>query len=397
MFKFSYFFKIILVFICICSFFSFSYADDIMPEEDDFDISSYLNSDIEASSNSSEFPTINSRAYVVIDRKSSTVLVGKNEYAKKKMASTTKIMTSLIIIENCNLSDTVTISKKASNTGGSRLGLKTGDKITVHDLLYGLMLRSGNDAAVVIAKNIAGSMEAFAMLMNETASKIGMNDSYFYNAHGLEEDDGTGNLSTAYDMALLTKYAMENETFREVFGTKEYSVKTNKKSYRWTNKNKLLHEYDFITGGKTGFTKKARRTLVTTASSNNIDLVIVTLNDPNDFDDHLTLYTEIFKKYEAIKVLDKKKFEIKDDTEYEDDTLYINEDVYIPVLNEEKNSISVKYELYKNNSYMNGDVVGSAKIYIKEELVKEVNIYVEKHGEKENLSWWDKLLRWLGW
>ena len=111
MFKFSYFFKIILVFICICSFFSFSYADDIMPEEDDFDISSYLNSDIEASSNSSEFPTINSRAYVVIDRKSSTVLVGKNEYAKKKMASTTKIMTSLIIIENCNLSDTVTISK----------------------------------------------------------------------------------------------------------------------------------------------------------------------------------------------------------------------------------------------------------------------------------------------
>ena len=340
---------------------------------------------------------ITASSAIVMDLNSNRILYENNIHEQRLIASITKIMTAIVAIEYGNLDDIYEVDDEVLEAYGSAIYIEIGEKLTLRDLLYGLMLRSGNDAAVVIAKNIAGSMEAFAMLMNETASKIGMNDSYFYNAHGLEEDDGTGNLSTAYDMALLTKYAMENETFREIFGTKEYSVKTNKKSYRWTNKNKLLHEYDFITGGKTGFTKKARRTLVTTASSNNIDLVIVTLNDPNDFDDHLTLYTEIFKKYEAIKVLDKKKFEIKDDTEYEDDTLYINEDVYIPVLNEEKNSISVKYELYKNNSYMNGDVVGSAKIYIKEELVKEVNIYVEKTGEKGNLSWWDKLLRWLGW
>ena len=210
MFKFSYFFKIILVFICICSFFSFSYADDIMPEEDDFDISSYLNSDIEASSNSSEFPTINSRAYVVIDRKSNTVLVGKNEYAKKKMASTTKIMTSLIIIENCNLSDTVTISKKAANTGGSRLGLKTGDKITVHDLLYGLMLRSGNDAAVALAEYTSGSIPKFANLMNKKAKELGLTNTHFVTPHGLDQDE---HYTTAYELALLTNYALNNSKF----------------------------------------------------------------------------------------------------------------------------------------------------------------------------------------
>ena len=340
---------------------------------------------------------ITASSAIVMDLNSNRILYENNIHEQRLIASITKIMTAIVAIEYGNLDDIYEVDDEVLEAYGSAIYIEIGEKLTLRDLLYGLMLRSGNDAAVVIAKNIAGSMEAFAMLMNETASKIGMNDSYFYNAHGLEEDDGTGNLSTAYDMALLTKYAMENETFREIFATKNYSVKTNKKSYSWTNKNRLLHEYDFITGGKTGFTKKARRTLVTTASSNNIDLVVVTLNDPNDFEDHLTLYTEIFKKYEAIKVLDKKNFKIKEDTEYKNDTLYIKDDVYIPVLKEEKNSISIKYELFKNNNYMNGDVVGSAKIYIKEELVKEVNIYVEKHGEKENLSWWDKLLRWLGW
>lgn len=340
---------------------------------------------------------ITASSAIVMDLNSNRVFFEQNIHEQRLIASITKIMTAIVAIEYGNLDDTYEVSEEVLDAYGSAIYIEMGEKLTLKDLLYGLMLRSGNDAAVVIAKNIAGSMEAFAMLMNETASKIGMTNSYFYNAHGLEESDGTANLSTAYDMALLTKYAMENETFREIFATKNYSVKTNKKSYSWTNKNRILHEYDFITGGKTGFTKKARRTLVTTASSNNIDLVVVTLNDPNDFEDHLTLYTEIFKKYEAIKVLDKKNFKIKEDTEYKNDTLYIKDDVYIPVLKEEKNSISIKYELFKNNNYMNGDVVGSAKIYIKEELVKEVNIYVEKNKELENLSWWDKLLRWLGW
>ena len=146
-------YKIIFVFLIILLPSTTVFADDILPAEDNFDISEILEDieSIETASNSSEIPTINSRAYVVIDRNSNTVLVGKNENQKKKMASTTKIMTALVVIENNNLSDTVEISKKAASTGGSRLGLKTGDKLTVSDLLYGLMLRSGNDAAVHVA------------------------------------------------------------------------------------------------------------------------------------------------------------------------------------------------------------------------------------------------------
>lgn len=142
--------KTFIIFIFIVFIFTNSFADDIPFQEEHFDISSYLNSNdyIESSNPTQEFPTINSRAYVVIDRKTNTVLIGKNEYSKKKMASTTKIMTAIVIIENYNLNEIVTISKKASNTGGSRLGLKAGDKVTVNDLLYGLMLRSGNDGSV---------------------------------------------------------------------------------------------------------------------------------------------------------------------------------------------------------------------------------------------------------
>ena len=143
-------YKIFILFTINFLIFTTVLADDLYPKEDDFDISDIIKDldSITASSNSEELPTINSRAYVVIDRKSNKIIVGKNENQKKKMASTTKIMTCLVVIENANLSDEVIVSKKAAGTGGSRLGLKTGDKITVHDLLYGLMLCSGNDDAV---------------------------------------------------------------------------------------------------------------------------------------------------------------------------------------------------------------------------------------------------------
>lgn len=145
---FRVFLKFNLIFLCILFTTSCVLADDLYTPDDNFDISDVIESNIEVDSNTSNFPTINSRAYVVIDRKTNNILVGKNENQRKKMASTTKIMTSLVIIENFNLSDVVEISKKAANTGGSRLGLKAGDKITVSDLLYGLMLRSGNDGSV---------------------------------------------------------------------------------------------------------------------------------------------------------------------------------------------------------------------------------------------------------
>ena len=341
---------------------------------------------------------ISASSSIVMDLNNGRVLYQNNIYEERLIASISKIMSAIVTIEYADLDKVVTVGEEILEAYGSAIYIELGEKLTLRDLLYGLMLRSGNDAAVVIAKNVAGNMENFAMLMNEMASKIGMNDTYFYNAHGLEESDGAGNTSTAYDMALLTKYAMANAEFREIFGTKKYSVKTNYKTYSWTSKNKLIHSYDFITGGKTGFTEKARRTLVTTGSNNNINLVVVTLNDPNDFADHITLYEKIFREYEAVKVIDKDNFSIKEDNVYSDDTLYVSEDIYVPVTSSEKKDLRIEYQLYKNNTYIDGDKVGSVKVYLRDELIREENIYVlVDEGDTKKLTWWEKFLRWIKW
>ena len=178
---FQIYYKIIFLFFIFIFMSGYVFADDLSPSDDTFDISEILG-DIESIKTNSDIiqmPTINSRAYVVIDRNSNTILAGKNEHQKKKMASTTKIMTSLIVIEHTDLSDMVEISKKAANTGGSRLGLKSGDKITVYDLLYGLMMRSGNDAAVALAEYVAGSISDFATLMNDKAKSLGLSNTHF--------------------------------------------------------------------------------------------------------------------------------------------------------------------------------------------------------------------------
>lgn len=334
---------------------------------------------------------------IVMDLDNGRILHQNNIHDERLIASITKIMTCIVTIEYADIDKVVEVGEEILESYGSAIYIELGEKLTLRDLLYGLMLRSGNDAAVVIAKNVAGNMDAFAMLMNDMAKRIGMEDTYFYNAHGLEENDGTGNTSSAYDMALLTKYAMENATFREIFGTKNYTVKTNYKTYSWTSKNKLIHNYEFITGGKTGFTEKARRTLVTTGSNNNINLVVVTINDPNDFQDHIDLYEEIFRNYEAVKVLDKDHFEVTKDNVYKDDTLYIDEDIYVPVTKNEKNKLRIEYQLYKNNTYVDGDKVGNVLVYLDDDVIREENIYVLKEEKTEKISWWERLLRWLKW
>ena len=160
---------------------------------------------------------INSRSAVVIDRNTNTILYGKNENEKRKMASTTKIMTATIIIENCNLNDIVTISKKSASTGGSRLGLKTGDKVSVKDLLYGLMMRSGNDSAVALAEYCSGSVSNFAEKMNLKAAELGLTNTHFETPHGLDSNE---HYTTSYELAILTNYALNNPTFRKIVGRK---------------------------------------------------------------------------------------------------------------------------------------------------------------------------------
>ena len=276
------------------------YADDV--SSDDMDFEDSLVRSIEVSSITGEVPTVNARHAVVLDRTSNQILYGKKEFEQCKMASTTKILTSLIIIENCELTDTVTISSKAAGTGGSRLGLSTDDKITVEDLLYGLMLRSGNDAAVALAEYAAGSIEEFSNLMNKRASELGLSSSHFVTPHGLDEDE---HYTTAFDLACLTDFALENETFSKIVKTKSYIINLNGIPKSISNTNELLDNFDGIYGVKTGFTNGANRCLVTACRRGDLDVICVVLGCDTKKDrtkDSVKLLNYTFNNFKMVNI-----------------------------------------------------------------------------------------------
>lgn len=266
-----------LVFFSLFLFFlsPLSFADDL-EEEETIDVVSEITNTVNANdtTNTPKLPEINSRAYVVIDRNSNRILCGKNETQKRKMASTTKIMTALVILEKGNLDQTIEISKKAANTGGSRLGLKTGDKITVRDLLYGLMLRSGNDAAVALAEYAGGDIAQFSTLMNQKAEELGLTNTHFETPHGLDSDE---HYTTAYELALLANEAMKNKTFATIVGTKTITITINGYPKALNNTNELLGNLAGVYGIKTGFTNGANRCLVTACQRDNLDIICVVL------------------------------------------------------------------------------------------------------------------------
>lgn len=228
----------------------------------------------QASTDPSKVPETYSRAIVVLDRASKAIIYGKNENDVRAMASTTKIMTALVLIENADLSKTIEVSQNAASTDGSRLGLKTGDKITLNDLLYGLMLCSGNDAAVQIAETIGGSVEGFAEMMNKKALDLGLKNTSFTSPHGLDED---GHHTTAYELAILTDYALNNPTFAKVVNTKYYTVTINGTAKDLSNTNELLGYLQGVNGVKTGFTNNAGRCLVTSILRNDFNIITVVL------------------------------------------------------------------------------------------------------------------------
>ena len=316
------------------------------------------------------FPTntqsLSSKSVTLMDMDNNRVLYSYNESDKRLIASISKIMTAIVAINNSNIKDVLTIDNNVLKSYGSGIYVEVGEKISLENLLYGLMLRSGNDAAISIANYVGGSMDGFVKLMNETANSIGMKNTTFINSSGLEENDGNGNMSTSYDMALLMSYAMKNNVFKKIVGTEKRLVKTNYKTYIWYNKNKLLKSYKYCTGGKTGFTKKARRTLVTTASKDNKNFVIVTLNDSNDFQDHLNLYEEYFKIYNNYKILDKNK------THFKNKNYYIKNDRYLTLTTEEYKIIKKEIVLYKNNV---SDIVGYIIIKLDNNVMLKEYIY----------------------
>lgn len=317
---------------------------------------------------------------ILMDEESGRVIYEVNAHEKNRIASITKIMTAILAIESGEMDETVTISSNAFGTEGSSLYLKEGEKIKLEDLVYGLMLRSGNDAAVAISEKVGGSLDGFIWMMNQKAEEIGMKNSHFTNPHGL--DNTKNHYSTAYDMALLTRYAMQNKTYAKIAGTKVHRApnSTEDWDYVWKNKNRLLTQlYEYCTGGKTGYTKLAKRTLVTTATKNKHNLIAVTLNGPDDWNDHINMYETAFKDYSLTEILPEGSIKDIKNTTYKGH-VYFKNDFSYPLTKDERELIKVKMKFLKPEKKWKDkrtipEVVGKAYIYMDGEQVGSRSIF----------------------
>ena len=334
--------------------------------------------------------SVSAASAVLIEQKSGRILYEKDAHTKRRIASITKIMTAKLAIESGKMNEYVKVSEQATRAEGSSVYLKPGEKIKLKDLVYGLMLRSGNDTAVAIAEYVGGSVEGFAYLMNQKAKQIGMLNTHFSNPHGL--DDHEDHYSTAYDMAVLMRYCMQDKTFKKISGTKVYRAANPTEDWDrvWKNKNRLLTKYKYTTGGKTGYTKLAKRTLVTTATKGDMSLIAVTLNGPDDWNDHISMYEGGFKGYDMAEVLHEGKIDgIKN--KYYKNHLYVKKTIVYPVTSEEMDLFSIKYKLNKPTKKFDEDekydeIVGKAAIYLDGRVVQETPIYFQNvPGKKEGM------------
>ncbi len=333
--------------------------------------------------------SVSARSAILMEQSSGRVLFEKDAHKQSRIASITKIMTAILAIESGKMDEIVMITEQEVRVEGSSINLVPGEKIKLEDLVYGLMLRSGNDAATAIANHVGGSLEGFVFLMNQKAEEIGMTNTHFANPHGL--DDHENHLSTAYDMALLTRYAMENEQYKKISGTKVHRIPhpTENWDRKWNNKNRLLEMYDYCTGGKTGFTKRAKRTLVTTATKGDMDLIAVTLNASDDWNDHIQMYGTGFKIYDLVEVLQKGVVkEIKD--KFYQKQVYVKHGFSYPSTAKERELFKIEFKMMKpKKDWIEGkavpDIVGKAIIYFNQQPIKNIPVYY-KHtdsGEKK--------------
>lgn len=238
-------------------------------------------------------PEISAESAIVIEASTGTVLYERLPDLRMLIASTTKIMTALVILESCALDETVTVTEEQAEVEGSSMELEAGEVYTVEELLYGLMLSSGNDAATALAEHCAGSMDAFAARMNERAAALGLRNTSFRNAHGL---DAAGHYSCARDLALLTVEAMKNPEFCRFFATKQQTVHERE----LVNHNRLLWTLDGCIGGKTGYTNAAGRILVSATEREGMRLICVTICAPDDWNDHTILMESLFARWQLV-------------------------------------------------------------------------------------------------
>ncbi|MGN1344308.1 MAG: D-alanyl-D-alanine carboxypeptidase family protein [Traorella sp.] len=271
--------------------------------------------------------------YIVISNQH--IIEGENIHHIQSVASISKVMTALVALEYGDITDDILISKEVSRQIGSSLYLKENEHYSLLSLLYGLMLRSGNDAAYAIAVHVGGSIENFVHLMNQKAKTIGMNDTQFNNPSGLDEED-LGNLSSVYDMALCMEKAMKHPIFQIISKTKQYKAENQR---IWTNKNRLLNKYEYATGGKTGYTLNAGKTLITSASYLGFETIVVSFREDNYFMFHQNLHEKVYREYESVLLIAKGNYYIKNQM------IKIIEDIRIIIKKDEK----VDFKLIKSN------------------------------------------------
>jgi len=277
-------------------------------------------------------------------------------------------MTCIVAIENGDLNKVCIVDNETTKQIGSSIYLKLGDKIYLKDLLYGMMLRSGNDAAYLISISVCKTLDEFVLLMNKTANKIKMYNSHFNNPSGL--DEYTKNYSTAYDMALLMSYCMKNKVFREITSSTSYTFNSlNNNKYIFNNKHKLIKSNKYCISGKTGFTDLAKRTLVSVFSKDGIDVVVVTFNCGNDWNLHEALFEHSLENYHN------KTFIKQGILNYEYIHCEVTPIIYEDVTYITKKDESIKCEIQLLENIKNENIIGIIKLYLNNQVVKEIFIY----------------------
>ena len=309
---------------------------------------------------------------VVMDMDSGRVLYSNSSNEKALIASTTKIMTALLAIESNKLEEIVKVGDEVLTMYGSNIYIEKDEEILLLDLVYGLMLRSGNDASVSIAKHVSGSVENFVSDMNKRSKELGMNNTIYNNPHGLDEE--TKNYSTPYDLCLLYSYAYKYPIFKSIVGTKYYNTTSSLKAYSWKNRNDLLFNYENATGGKTGYTPVAGRILVSSASKDDINLCIATI-DRNSYlyDFHEQKYEYVFKTFKKYKILDKDNFYID---KYSN--TYLDHDFHYTLTEEEYKIIDIKVNLEDKKD----NIIGKVIVTLDDEVIDSNTIYVKADEDK---------------
>ena len=373
------------------------YADDELEENvEEKELSEVIN----VASKSIAEPIINSRIGIIYDRKSGKVIWGKNENKRSAMASTTKIMTCIVVIENADLNAEVKVSAKAAGTGGSRLGLKKDDKITIKDLLYGLMLRSGNDAAVALAEYVGKDKEGFANLMNKKAKELGLKDTHFVTPHGLDDPE---HYTTAYELAKIADYALRNEMFAKIVGTKEHTININGYAKQLCNTNELLGYLQGVSGVKTGFTNNAGRCLVTSVNRNDFEIITVVLGADTKkirTADSINLIEYAYENYKYLNIEDIVNEKFGNWKEINEKRIQVEKgknktvvlklrkikNKVIPVKKSDIDNINIEINClyYLKAPIEKGDVIGNLKITLNEEVVEVVDIVNNEEIKKKD-------------